>query len=168
MIEPENPTGHHTISAWLEGYCHTQIVCTAVQLGVLENLAVAPKCIEEIAEMTECDTDALQRLIYALESLGLVERSDQDRRFVITTMGRLLLPGEQSHESALLIADLYYTTWAKLSESVRTGQPAFPMINGLNFWDHLQAGTRRAQGGHKRAVCCRFVAGLSGTKTVSL
>ena len=126
------------VQALLEGYCYTQIVCTSVNIGVLEGLADGARDIAELTRLTGCDADALERLIYALESLGIVAFRLSDSRVALTAAGEHLLPGADLYASSLLIQRLYYKAWGHLSHAIRSGQAGFPVVSGKNFWDYLR------------------------------
>jgi hypothetical protein len=68
-----------------------------------------------------------------------------------------------------MIAPYVERAWHELPEAVRTGQPVFPGVHGLGFWDYLAAhpaeGARfdaAMSGGAERAQTLMAVRDLSG------
>jgi hypothetical protein len=106
----------------IHGCWTTQALCAAVELGVVDALATMPLEAAATAQRLGTDRDATARLLQALVSLGICERSHHPR-FGLTDMGRLLA---SDHPQSLrgwttLVGRQLWAPWQGLADSVRTG-----------------------------------------------
>ncbi|WP_248782524.1 methyltransferase [Lentzea albidocapillata] len=113
----------------------------AVTLGLPDRLRDNPVTARELAPELEADPLALDLLLAHLTTLGVVERTDAGYR--TTGFGALLGAGAGNglnnllhHDSAAGRADLAFVD---LIHSVRTGEPAYPLRHGQDFWADLAA-----------------------------
>jgi len=100
----------------------TQAIRTACMLRVPELLASGTSSTTAMAEHTRCHAPSLQRLLFALVTLGVCAET-QPGHFMLTPRGELLCENHpQSVRAwALLAGGLIWQRWAELDESVRTG-----------------------------------------------
>ncbi|RDI21584.1 O-methyltransferase [Lentzea flaviverrucosa] len=115
----------------------------AVTLGLPDRLRDNPATARELAPELEVDPLALDLLLAHLTTLGVAERTASGYR--TTDFGALLGAGAGNglnnllhHDSAAGRADLAFVD---LVHSVRTGEPAYPVRYGQDFWTDL-AGQR--------------------------
>ena len=111
----------------------------AVTLGLLDRLHDRPATARELAPELEVDPIALDLLLAHLTALGVVERADAGYR--TTEFGAHLradagngLNNLLHHDSAAGRADLAFVD---LLHSVRTGEAAYPLRHGRDFWTDL-------------------------------
>src|SRR5690242_4710751 len=71
-------------SAWL-----SQAITVAASLGLADALAGGPKSLQELAQRTEANPDALRRLLRALSQYGIFEQR-RDGRFANTRLSDAL------------------------------------------------------------------------------
>src|SRR3954470_12761466 len=121
------------------GVGRTHVLGTLAELGVADALASGPKTAEEIAPQLGVDADTLHRVLRAAAVEGLV-KLDRRGRFKLTRLGQ---PLRRDSPHSLRDWAIYIATpattqaWAGLSDSVRTGESAFPRVHGMSVWDWL-------------------------------
>ena len=129
----------------------------AVTLGLPDRLRDTPATAHELAPELEVDPLALDLLLAHLTTLGVAERTASGYR--TTDFGALLgantdngLNNLLHHDSAAGRADLAFID---LIHSVRTGEPAYPMRYGQDFWTDL-AGQRHLRDAFDRQMTDRM------------
>lgn len=117
-------TTTQTLSDLIEGFWTTQLVGTAVALGIPDTLASGAMSYEEIARACDAHPQSVLRLLRALQTVGLC-RSAQSR-FELTEKGRPLCtntPGSMRGR-ALFTSGLLWKLFGDLESAVRTGHPS--------------------------------------------
>src|SRR6202158_2097991 len=107
---------------------------------ITQGLRTAP----ELAEASNTNADALDRVLRHLVKAGLFSR-DESGRYSLTARGEALADDPPPRamldiESAIGRADL---SFVQLLHSVRTGEPGFPVQFGRDFWDDMSADPAR-------------------------
>lgn len=134
----DHPSPRRLIGELLVGSQVQQAIYVAARLGVADVLDDGPRPVQEIADATGAHAPSLYRLLRALTGLGFLDE-DEQRRFGLTPMGRLLCEQEPGsmRPFALWSGGVGYQAFGGLEESVRTGSPAFERIFGAEFFDYL-------------------------------
>ena len=103
----------------------TAVIHVAVKLGIAELLRDGPRPIGELAKATGADERALGRLLTALSTIGICERSGGDI-YSMTEMGRGLDgAAEPSFKAwAILETEMLVKRWSGMLETVMTGKTA--------------------------------------------
>lgn len=107
------------------------------QLGVADCLAEGPLPVQQLARRTDTDTASLLRAMRALACKGIFTESEPGT-FALTPLAELL-----RGDNPLSLRDAYHlmpadvATWANLSYSLQTGEPAFDHVHGESLWDYL-------------------------------
>ena len=123
----------------ISAYRVTQALYAAASLGVFEALAEGPRTVEDLATATAANAPALGRLLRALTSVSVLHE-DEAGRFAATALGERL---QASHPESLrslvllLAGPTYWQAWGDLTETVRTGTPAFDRVHGEAFFVYL-------------------------------
>jgi O-methyltransferase domain len=118
------------------GMARTQIAGTLAELRVADELAKGPATAEELAVRLGVSADALHRLMRAA---ALTDVLDLDRRgrFSLGRTGQAL---RSDHPNSVRDWAQYFASasnaeaWADLTETVRTGESAFPRVHGRSVW----------------------------------
>jgi hypothetical protein len=127
----------------------------AAELSLFPALAGGPLSVEDLARRVGAHPPSTRRLLRALEALGLVLRAGEG--FALTAAGREHVPGAtEKHDLALVTGAEYLPTWARLAHSVRTGEPAYPVVFGASAWE------RRAKDPALEAPFQAFLARIQG------
>jgi hypothetical protein len=103
----------------------TAVIHVAVKLGIAELLRDGPRPLGELAKATGADEPALGRLLTALSTIGICERSGKDV-YALTEIGAGL-DGAAEHSFkawAILEAEMLVKRWSGLLETVMTGKTA--------------------------------------------
>jgi hypothetical protein len=118
----------------------TQAVSVTASLGVADQLAAGPQTVEAIAAAVGADTPSLYRLLRFVADLGVLRELD-GRRFASTEISELLrsdVPGSMRGWTIMAGARWHLDAWTGLTESVRTGEPAFELVHGQLAFDHFR------------------------------
>ncbi len=106
------------------GYQSSQVLFTALRLGVFEALGEEERSLEEINNQLNADKRALRLLCDALVSIGLLEKFGAAYRNSDAAR-EVLLSGSPASKAALLLNGArMYETWGHLFDVVKTGTPA--------------------------------------------
>jgi O-methyltransferase domain len=119
------------------GVGRTHVLGTLAELGVADALASGPKTAEEMAPELGVDADTLHRVLRAATVEGLV-KLDRRGRFKLLRLGQPLRsdsPHTLRDWSVYLASPASTQAWADLTESVRTGESAFPRVHGMSVWE---------------------------------
>ncbi len=123
------------------GVGRTHVLGTLAELGVADALATGPQTAAEMAPGLGVDADALHRVLRASAVEGLV-KMDRRGRFTLTRLGEQLrsdAPHSMRDWARYIALPSTGSAWADLTESVRTGQSAFPRVHGMSVWDWFAA-----------------------------
>jgi hypothetical protein len=150
----------------MSGLVTPMVLRVAVTLGLPDRLHDQPAATHELAPGLEVDPLALDLLLAHLATLGVVERTDAGYR--TTEFGAHLradagngLHNLLHHDTAAGRADLAFVD---LIHSVRTGEPAYPVRYGRDFWadlterPHLRAAFDRQMNDRMRGWIPQIVA----------
>lgn len=124
------------LSRQIEGYQTTALIYAAVGLGLPDCMRGNGWEVEQLAESLDCPVQGLDRLLRALTSIGICEQLD-GRTYRLTETGALLRKDSSSpHREMVRIAvEQYWHPWADLADCIRSGQPAFEKLHGMDPWE---------------------------------
>ena len=115
-------------------------------LRIADHITRGLRTAPELAEAANANADALDRVLRHLAKAGLFSR-DESGRYSLTARGERLrddhpagMRARLNIDGAVGRADL---SFVQLLHSVRTGEPGFPVLFGLAFWDDLSADPAR-------------------------
>jgi O-methyltransferase domain len=118
----------------------------AATLRVADHLAGTSCTAEEVAAVEHVHADSLDRVLRHLTRLGVL-RDDEHGRYALTTRGDPLRDEHPSGlralldiEGALGRAEL---SFVHLLHSVRTGDAAYPVLHGHEFWADMASAPAR-------------------------
>jgi hypothetical protein len=111
----------------------------AAELGVADHVGDAPVSVKELAAACEADAGALDRVLLLLSAHGVFERKGDG--FGHTDVSRLLCSDHPMSMRAfprMMGMASFRDSFSQLEHSVRTGRPAFDLIDGEGVFAHLQ------------------------------
>jgi hypothetical protein len=121
------------------GRWKSQILYAGVKLGVFDIVSSEPMSHVEIAKELDLDPALSYRLLRALASIAIL-REDNDRRFSITSMGKLLRGDDpQTLRGVALLEEgpEHYAIWKHLTAMVKDGkQDGFVREFGQRIFDY--------------------------------
>lgn len=122
------------------GYQVTQMLYTAVRLGLPELLKAGGVSVDDVAEATGAHGGALGCLLDAFAHYGLV-RQDESGCYHPTESGRTLEADRAGslRPTVLATGKERYQSWGRLLETVRTGRVAFQEVGGMPLHDFYAA-----------------------------
>ena len=107
----------------IQSHRMTAVIYVAVRLGIAELLRGGPQTLGELAKATGADERALGRLLTALSTIGICERTGEGS-YTLTEVGAGLDgEAEQSFKSwAIFEGEMLSKSWSGMLESVMTGK----------------------------------------------
>jgi len=113
----------------------------AAELGIADLLADGPRSSEELAQVTSTHPRSLYRLLRLLCSIGVFTEIQPDS-FAQTPLSECLRTGVQGSMRSWLRMigfKIRYHTHAEALHSIKTGEPAFKRVAGMEFFDYMAA-----------------------------
>jgi hypothetical protein len=129
------------VSQMATAYWTSQAVRAMAVLGLADHLATGSRTAEDLAEESGAHAPSLGRLLRALVALGLCERAAAGR-VRLTPLGEAMrsdVPDSARSYVLMITAPWVERGWEELPHAVRTGEPTFPRVHSVGFWDYLAA-----------------------------
>ncbi len=120
----------------LGGSCLTQVVATAAKLGLPDALAEGPKTLSELSLALGCVEPLLGRLVPILVGEGILCEGADDT-LALTEVGRQLGGDALGPLAVFLGAMPQWAAWGALDQAIQTGEAAFRLVHGADFYDYL-------------------------------
>jgi hypothetical protein len=141
-----------SLSDLIEGFWTTQLIGTAVSLGIPDALRGGATTHQEVARCCQSDPACTLRLLHALQTVDIC-RPDSSVRFELTEKGRLLCSGVSGsmRGRALFTAGLMWELFGDLQSVVKSGQPTRRVALGRDGFNQL-AGQPGLAGMHQAMV----------------
>jgi 3-hydroxy-5-methyl-1-naphthoate 3-O-methyltransferase len=119
---PERTAPQDFFPELVMGYRRAKAVMVAHELGLFAALAAGPRTTAELARELACDERALEALVRAVASIGLLGR-DGDRFANAPLAANHLVPGRPGYAGDnLRFQEMLWDCWSSLAEVVRTGR----------------------------------------------
>ncbi|NEA31362.1 methyltransferase [Streptomyces sp. SID13031] len=123
------------------------VLAALAELGVADELAEKPCAVEDLAERVGAQPRPLYRLLRAAASVG-VFRENADGHFELTETAELLradVPGSLRSAAMMFGLEPFWSPYAQIVHTARTGEPAFDRIYGKSIYQYLQENPGEAQ-----------------------
>jgi hypothetical protein len=130
----------------ITGYWLSQAIYAAAHFGIADLLKDGPCPIDDLAQQTSTNPDALYRLLRALASAGIFAEGPA-RQFSLTPLAEPLrsdVPGSK-RALALMSGDEQFQAWTEIIYSIQTGKRAFDKVFGQPIFDYLGQHLDKAQ-----------------------
>jgi SAM-dependent methyltransferase len=120
------------------GYYVSRSIHVVAKLGIADLLNQGPMNSEELATAAGVHGPSLRRVMRLLVSSGVFAEDDESK-FKLTPIGECLRAGAPNsmHATALLFGGMAQEAWRDLLHSVRTGEPAFQRVFGLDTFAYM-------------------------------
>jgi ubiquinone/menaquinone biosynthesis C-methylase UbiE len=137
---------HAQLDRMITGYWVSQAIYAAAKFGIADLLKQGPKSVEELAEKTSTNPDALYRLLRALASVGIFAEVPP-RQFSLTPLAEPLQANvpHSKRALALMSGDEQFQAWTEVLYSIQTGKKAFDKVFGKPIFDYLGEHLDKAQ-----------------------
>jgi hypothetical protein len=142
----------------INGYQVSQAIYVTATLGIADALKDDSRTTDELAEATGTDPATLYRLLRALAAVGVLHE-EHGQRFALTPLGEQLRadhPQSLGGWAAYVGRPYHWEAWGHLLESVRTGENAFRLLNGIDVWSY------RAEHPEESAIFDRAMTSVTG------
>jgi hypothetical protein len=129
---------HQQLDGMITGYWISQAIYAAAKFNIADHLKDGSKSVDELAEATSTNVDALYRLLRALASKGIFAEGEP-RQFSLTPLAEPLqsdVPGSK-RALALMSGDEQFRAWAEIEYSIQTGKIAFEKVYGKPIFEYL-------------------------------
>ncbi len=125
--------------AELVDYWTPLLLRASVDAGVIAAFGTSERPTDEVAEETATHTPTLERVLRALASRGVFDVGPRGH-YRLSALGLRLLPNVPCSLVGLAAFRPWEIhAWAEVSQTLRTGEPSFPLHFGHGYWDHLAA-----------------------------
>ena len=124
-----------------EGIAISTALSLAAELGIADLLADGPLSSDDLAKATSTHSPSLYRMLRLLCGVGIFTEVDS-RCFALAPLGECLRTGVQgSMRSWVRMTGLkaWHQAYAEALHCVRTGEPAFKLATGAEFFDYFAA-----------------------------
>jgi hypothetical protein len=118
------------------GAAITQMLRIAARLKLADQIGDGPKTAQELAEANDVNADALYRMLRALAAEGVFAERE-DGAFEMTDLAQFLRSNAMGPIARHWGADWHYAAWGGLEHSIKTGEPAFPVVHGVDHFTYL-------------------------------
>ncbi|QDU07466.1 methyltransferase [Gimesia aquarii] len=122
----------------ITGYWTSQSIFAAAKLGIADLLKDGPQKIEQLAEASHTNCDALYRLLRALASIGIFAEEGQ-RLFSLTPLAEFLrsdIP-DSKRALAMMTGDEQFHAWTEILYTLETGKTSFDKVWGKPIFEYL-------------------------------
>jgi len=118
------------------GAAITQMLRIAARLKLADQIGEGPKTAAELAAANDVNADALYRMLRALAAEGVFAERE-DGAFEMTDLAQFLRSNAMGPIARHWGADWHYAAWGGLEHSIKTGEPAFPVVHGVDHFTYL-------------------------------
>jgi hypothetical protein len=125
------------LTGWLLGFVISQAIHVAAVLGIADLLAGGPRSASALAVTADADPDGLYRLLRLLAGHGIFTELPGGR-FANSPLSEPLREGPGSlRPLAVAVGECAYPALGATRAMVQTGQPAFDLVFGAVWEEHL-------------------------------
>ncbi|MBO0863041.1 MAG: methyltransferase [Chloracidobacterium sp.] len=129
------------LSLLSQGQIITGTLTLAAELGIADHLVDGPRSSAELAQSTSTHPESLYRLLRILCSVGVFTETQPDS-FAQTPLSECLrtgVPGSMRSWLRMIGLKNRYHMQAEALHSIKTGEPVFERVTGMNFFEHHAA-----------------------------
>ncbi|WP_433018138.1 methyltransferase [Kribbella sp. CA-294648] len=140
-------TARQQLMQYLTGKWVPPVLAALAELGVADQLVDKSLPVGELAERVGAQPRALYRLMRAASSIGVFEE-DEDGRFGLTETAHFLradVSGSLRSAAIMFGLEPFWSPYAQVAHTARTGEPAFDHVFGQSIYEYLQEHPEHAQ-----------------------
>jgi hypothetical protein len=140
MAAPETPPPNVQLMQFITGTWLAQATHVAAKLGIADLVKDGPKPVADLATATGTAPGPLYRVLRALAGFGVFAET-APRTFGLTPMAECLrsdVPNSLRAVAVMFGTPWQRAAWSDILHAVRTGEPAFNHVHGMNFFEYCQ------------------------------
>ena len=140
-MTPSAPPPPAAMMGLITGYWRSQALTVAARLGLADHLAAGAQTADELAKAAGSHGEATFRLMRALTSFGVFERTGP-RSFKLNALGETLrsnVPGSMRDMAIAQGGQGHWLPWGQLIDAVKTGERTTVKTLGAELFDWYQA-----------------------------
>jgi ubiquinone/menaquinone biosynthesis C-methylase UbiE len=139
-------SSHAQLDRMITGYWLSQAIYAAARFGIADLLKSSPRSVDDLAQQTSTNSDALYRLLRALASVGIFAEG-RPRQFSLTPLAEPLRADvpDSKRALALMSGDEQFQAWTEITYSIQTGKKAFDKVFGEPIFDYLGKNLEKAK-----------------------
>ena len=139
-------TPQQQLDQMITSYWTSQAIYAAAKFGIADLLNDGPRSVDDLAEASSTNTDALYRLLRALASIGIFSESSR-KEFSLTPLAEPLRSDVDGSKRALALmsGDKQFQAWGEIVYSIQTGNTAFDKVFGKPIFDYLSETPEKAR-----------------------
>ena len=137
---PPAPPPEQLLMQMATGKWVSKALSLVADLAIPDRLTAGPRSADDLAKETAVNADALYRLLRAAAGFGVLTELPE-RRFENNALSNLLRSDVQGSMRGMirwLGEDSAWQAWGGLDYSVKTSQPAFDHVLGVQVFEHFQ------------------------------
>lgn len=122
----------------ITSYWTSQAIYAAAKFGIADLVKDGPRSVQELADASSTNGDALYRLLRALASIGVFVES-APKEFSLTPLAEPLRSDVEGSKRALALmtGDEQFRAWGEIVYSIQTGKTAFEKVFEKPIFDYL-------------------------------
>jgi hypothetical protein len=123
----------------LDGHYLSQAIYVAAKLGIADLIKDGAKSTDELAKITEVNSQFLYRILRALSSVGIFTEVGE-RNFALTPLAKYLqsdVPGSMRLPAILVGEEWHWQAWGNMFGAVKNGTSAFEFRFGTKISDYF-------------------------------
>ncbi len=120
------------------GHRVTAVIYTAARLNIADHIVNGITSLHGLATATGVDEQVLQRLLFALVTIGICELNERGEYSLTQTGSTLAASAEKSLKAwAIFEGELLCKSWHGLLDSVTTGKTDAELLGSNNWFEHM-------------------------------
>lgn len=137
-MQTDQKTPAEIVREMAGGFTLTQVVYTAVKLGIADYLKNGSMASHELARAVGADHQSLHRFLRMMVVLNLLLQKE-DGGFILSALGELLRTDHPDSlcNRILYIGEVNYPAAQGMSHAVQNGEPGFDHIFGMPFFEYF-------------------------------
>lgn len=137
-MQTDQKTAAEIVREMAGGFTLTQVLYTAVKLGIADHLKNGPLPSHELARAVYADRQSLHRFLRMMVVVNLLVQHG-DGGFALSALGELLRTDHPDSlcNRILYIGEVNYPAAQGMSHAVQTGEPGFDHIFSMPFFEYF-------------------------------
>jgi hypothetical protein len=130
-----------SVLSLLSGHAIVLAIAVVAELGVADVLADGPLSVDKISQRCQAHEPSLLRIMRALAAVGVFTQTAPPTRFGLTPLSDSLrsdAPNSLRDFARVRGGELCWDAWRTLYQATRSGESAFKLAHGAEFFEHLQ------------------------------